>query len=308
MIVYLDVVLMENLFMNYIILFATAIINKVEIKLIRILLASIIGSLYAVANYTSILENKLGLILKIFLSIAMVYLAFKPKTFKQCIKQLLIFYLTSFTFGGVAFALLYFIKPGELLMKNGVYIGTYPLKIALMGGIVGFVIVTIAFKIIKGKISKKDIFCQITIQIEEQSKTLIAMLDTGNQLKEPLTGAPVVIVEKEELKELIPEQIIANSKKIIEGNIEEITQIEKFQNRFRVLPFNSIGKTNGLLLGIKADKVTVKYDTQEITLNNIILGVYDENLSKNNSYHALIGLDMLEERGCPNEYFRNVKV
>ena len=193
-------------------------------------------------------------------------------------------------------------------MKNGVYIGTYPLKIALMGGIVGFVIVTIAFKIIKGKISKKDIFCQITIRIEEQSKTLIAMLDTGNQLKEPLTGAPVVIVEKEELKELIPEQIIANSKEIIEGNIEEITQIEKFKNRFRVLPFNSIGKTNGLLLGIKADKVTVKYDTQEITLNNIILGIYDENLSKNNNYHALIGLDMLEERGCSNEYFRNVKV
>ncbi len=308
MIVYLDVVLIENLFMNYIILFATAIINKTEIKLIRILLASILGSLYAVVNYTNILENKLGLMLKIFLSIAMVYLAFKPNNIKQCARQLMIFYLTSFTFGGVAFAMLYFIKPSELLMKNGVYIGTYPIKIALIGGIVGFVIITIAFKIIKGKISRRDVYCKITIEIEKNRKSIPAMLDTGNQLREPITKAPVVIIEKEQLKEIIPEQIITNIQKIIDGNTEEIKQIERYKNRFRVLPFSSIGKTNGLLLGIKADKVTVKYDEQERLLKNVVLGVYEEKLSKTNNYHALIGLDLLEEREGLNEHIRNVKI
>ena len=53
------------------------------------------------------------------------------------------------TKGGCAFALLYFIKPENIIMKNGVYIGTYPIKIALLGGIVGFVVTYIAFKIIK---------------------------------------------------------------------------------------------------------------------------------------------------------------
>ena len=60
MTVYVDVVFMENLFMNYIILFATAVINKVEIKLIRILLSSILGSIYAVVSYTNILSNFTG--------------------------------------------------------------------------------------------------------------------------------------------------------------------------------------------------------------------------------------------------------
>ena len=69
----------------------------------------------------------------------------------------MIFYLTSFVFGGCAFALLYFVKPQDVLMKNGVYIGTYPIKIALLGGIVGFIITNIAFKIIKNKAKKEKI-------------------------------------------------------------------------------------------------------------------------------------------------------
>ena len=68
------------------------------------------------------------------------------------------FYLTSFLFGGTAFALLYFIKPQNILIRNGVYVGTYPIKIALLGGMVGFSIITISFKIVKNRISKKFSF------------------------------------------------------------------------------------------------------------------------------------------------------
>ena len=99
MTVYIDIVLIENIFMNYIILFATATINKVELKLIRIFLASLLGGIYAVASYISELEAYKTLTLKILLSIAMVYIALRPESIKKCLKQLLIFYLTSFTFG-----------------------------------------------------------------------------------------------------------------------------------------------------------------------------------------------------------------
>ena len=65
----------------------------------------------------------------------MVYIAFNPKNKKIFLKQLMIFYLTSFTFGGVAFALLYFVSPQKILMEKGVLIGTYPIKMVLAGGI-----------------------------------------------------------------------------------------------------------------------------------------------------------------------------
>ena len=104
--------------MNYIILFATGIIVKAPIKIIRTFVSSTIGSIYAIISYMSILKIYSNLFLKIILSIAMVYIAFNSKTLKQFLKQLIIFYLTSFTFGGVAFAFIYFVHPENISMEN----------------------------------------------------------------------------------------------------------------------------------------------------------------------------------------------
>ena len=136
MTIYIDIIFLENLFMNYIILFATGIIVKAPLKIIRTLLSSTIGSIYAIISYMSSLEINSNFVLKILLSIAMVYIAFSSKSAKLFFKQLMIFYLTSFTFGGVAFALLYFVSPQNILMENGVLIGTYSIKIILAGGMV----------------------------------------------------------------------------------------------------------------------------------------------------------------------------
>ena len=51
---------------------------------------------------------------------------------KNMWKDLLIFYLTSFVFGGAAFALIYIVKPQDILMKNGLFLGTYPLKTVVL--------------------------------------------------------------------------------------------------------------------------------------------------------------------------------
>ena len=118
MTIYIDIILLENLFMNYIILFATRTIIKAPIKIMRTFVSSIIGSIYAIISYVSTMEIYSNIFLKIILSLAMVYIAFDSKTLKQLFKQLMIFYLTSFTFGGVAFAFLYFISPENILMEN----------------------------------------------------------------------------------------------------------------------------------------------------------------------------------------------
>jgi len=118
MTIYIDIIFLENLFMNYIILFATGTIVKAPIKIIRTFISSTIGSIYAIISYMSVLEIYSSILLKMILSITMVYISFNSKTLKQLFKQLIIFYLTSFTFGGVAFAFLYFVSPENILMGN----------------------------------------------------------------------------------------------------------------------------------------------------------------------------------------------
>ena len=118
MTVYLDIIFLENLFMNYIILFATAIIMKEKARVIRIGIASSAGSIYAILIYMSVSEIFSNPVLTIILSIVMIYIAFEPKSIKKLLKQLMFFYLTSFTFGGAAFALLYFVRPQDILFEN----------------------------------------------------------------------------------------------------------------------------------------------------------------------------------------------
>lgn len=306
MTIYVDIVLLENLCMNYIILFATGFIMKMKLHHIRIILSALIGGVYAILSYMQIFPIYSNMIVKIVLSVCMIYIAFFPKGIKALIKQLVMFYLVSFVFGGCAFALLYFVKPQDIFMRNGVYIGTYPIKIALLGGIVGFILTYIAFKIVKNRMSKKGLIYEIEIKINEKSTKVKAMLDTGNQLKDPITAIPVVIVEKEKLYEIVPKSILDNIEDILGGDWKENEDNISFRSRFRMIPFHSIGKQNGMLLGFKADEVKVITDIDEISNKKVIICIYNQKLTKTNTYSALIGLDMLEGRE-KNEFITNFK-
>ena len=304
MTVYIDIIFLENLFMNCIILFATATILKIPKKILRIIASSTIGSIYAIITYISQLIIYSNLFLKIALSIVMIYIAFQPAKIKILLKELMIFYLTSFTFGGVTFALLYFVKPQNISFENGVLIGVSPIKIILIGGIIGFIIITISFKNIKGKITKKDIMCEITVLLNNKKINVKAIIDTGNFLTDPITKMPVVVIEKEKLINILPKSIIENTINFMNG---DKTEIEEYLSKLRVIPFKSLGKENGLLMGIKAEGVSVYYQGVEKFMKDVIVGIYEKKLSNNSSYSALIGLNILEGGDDYNEYFRYIK-
>lgn len=294
MTVYIDIILLENLCMNYIILFATAYIMKIKISHIRIIASSSIGAVYSIMLYMQILPIYSSIFMKIILSVAMVYISYAPKTVKIAIKQLIIFYLISFAFGGCAFALLYFVKPQDIFIKNGVYIGTYSLKIALLGGIVGFIITYIAFKIIKNKATKEEMIYKLKIKINDKTVEVNALLDTGNKLKDPITLVPVIVIEKQKLYNFLPEEILENIDKIIGGDSNKLIEENiKYMSKFRVIPYNSIGKQNGLMLGFKADEVKIIIDEEERTIKNTIIGIFNQSFNSQ-TYSALISLEIIE--------------
>ncbi len=294
MTVYIDIILLENLCMNYIILFATAYIMKIKISHIRIIASSSIGAVYSIMLYMQILPIYSSIFMKIILSVVMVYISYAPKSVKIAIKQLIIFYLISFAFGGCAFALLYFVKPQDIFIKNGVYIGTYPLKIALLGGIVGFVITYIAFKIIKNKATKEEMIYKLKIKINDKTVEVNALLDTGNKLKDPITLVPVIVIEKQKLYNFLPEEILENIDKIIGGDSDKLIEENiKYMSKFRVIPYNSIGKQNGLMLGFKADEVKIIIDEEERTIKNTIIGIFNQSFNSQ-TYSALISLEIIE--------------
>ena len=309
MIIYLDVVLIENLCMNYIILFATAYLLKIKVNHIRLIISALIGGIYSILSYMEILKLYSNMTFKLILSIVMIYIAYKPSDIKKLTKQLIFFYLMSFVFGGCAFALLYIIKPQEILIRNGILIGTYPLKVAILGGLMGFVITAVAFRLVKNRLSRKDIYCEIEIYFNKKIAITKALVDTGNMLKEPITGKAVIIVEKEVLKKVLPDIILDNLQKIIGGDVpKEIYEDEnkEYVKKLSLIPFSSLGKENGMLLGFKVDKVEIKQEEETKTAKDVIVAIYEKKLSKKEQYFALIGLDLLERSEEENEFFTNI--
>ena len=295
MTIYLDVVFIENIIMNYIILYGTAIISKVIPKHFRLALASTLGAVYAIVAYMSILKIYSTIILKIILSIIIVYVAFNPQNVKKMLKQLLLFYLTSFVFGGAAFFLIYVVKPQDIIMQNGVYVGTYPLKIAFLGATLGFIVIITSFKIIKTRLSQKNLLCNVKIKINKKEIETSAMIDTGNLLKDPISNTPVIVVEHSLLYDILPKQILNNIENILGGELENIPEDVKkrYIQKLKVIPFSSLGKQNGMLLGIKADGICIESEDEIYTKDNVIVGIYDKSLTKRGEYRALVGMNLL---------------
>lgn len=295
MTIYIDIVLIENLIMNYIILLATGIVAKTQIKHIRLIMASLLGAIYTVISYMKVLEIYSNFFLKLLLSIIIIYIAYNPQRMRKMWKMLLIFYMVSFVFGGAAFALIYFIKPQDIIMKNGLFLGTYPLKTVILGAIVAFSLIIGTFKILKSKLSKKDIICSIEINLNNKKIKTNALIDTGNMLKEPFSNTPVVVIEKTLLYDCMPKEILNHLDEIIGGDFKNIPEKiqEKYISKLKLIPFSSLGKQNGMLLGIKPQYIKIIKEEEIKTKENVILGIYQQSLTKKGEYQAIIGMEFI---------------
>ena len=274
--------------MNSIILYATAILLKVKPKLISIIISSAVGSIYAIITYMIQLPLYTSIIAKIILAVVMVYIGFNPQSTKKMWKQVLIFYLTSFVFGGVS---LYFIRPQEALIKNGMFAGQYVFKVIFLGAILAVIVIKFSIKIIKTKINTKDMYCNIEIKLDSKIIKTKAMIDTGNLAKEPITNTPVVIVESSLLESYLPKELLRNIDNVLAGDLNNVP--ENYISKLRCIPFSSLGKQNGLLLGMKAEEITIIIDDEKKIKQNVIIGIYEKSLTKRGEYRALVGLDLI---------------
>ena len=135
--------------------------------------------------------------------------------------------------------------------------------------------------------------CNVKVIYKEKEIIIKAIIDSGNLLKDPITGASVVIIEKQNLKGIIEEEVLENLEKIISGQYEVLN--DEYISKFRLIPFSSLGKQNGMLLGFKPDLVEIEFDGIVTKKEKIIIGIYDKEISKGREYTGIVSLDSLEE-------------
>ena len=143
--------------------------------------------------------------------------------------------------------------------------------------------------------TKKDMYCNIKIKLNNEVIKTKAMIDSGNMLKEPITGTPVIVVESTLLEGAMPHEILKNSEKIIGGDFREINEeIKKeYITKLKLIPYSSLGKQNGMLLGIKPDFIEIQKEENFEKIDNVIIGIYNKSLTKKGEYRALVGIELL---------------
>lgn len=298
MVIYWDIVFLINLVMNFIILWLTSIITKSKVSLIRIGLGSLAGSIYLVALFFPVMHFLNTLSMKFILSLLIIILTFFPARIKDFLKLLGYFYIVSFMIGGAAFGIFYFSDIGVFFYNGIILFKNNSIQWWIL--ILSVIIVCILMKFLRDYIQKnffkEKTFVPVTIFLNKRLLEVKALIDTGNNLYDPFSNAPVIIVEYEAIKNLLSDELQDIFNKGQDKDLYLITEkLSKSQwsTRFRLIPFTSIGKTNGMLIGLRPDKIRVKTDDQEVEIENTIIGIYRDTLSPDGNYKALLHPDVL---------------
>ncbi len=104
-----------------------------------------------------------------------------------------------------------------------------------------------------------------------------ALLDSGNMLKDPISGWPVLVADPTVARALLgisSEQLAQPLKTIMSGNIMGL----------RLIPYHSVGQAGGMLLGIRADQVVVDGKIKEM-----IVAFSPNPIGSGKQYSALAG-------------------
>lgn len=296
--IFLDVLMLENIVMNYLILLMTAKFSKNKISHLRLFLGSVIGALYvAFLVVFPSLKGYYSTIAKIALSFAIIAISFSFEKFIAFFKTLAIFYISTFIFAGAGFAFLYFNQSGGFI-RNGVFYVCWNSKwtVLVLSIATAGIIVKIFWDIIQQKLVKDRFLIPLKIAFENGTIDLSALVDTGNALFDPLTHVPVVVVEFKAIKSILPveiQNIFSESKEEDLVGVTKIVADSSWFSRFRLIPFTSLGKENGMLIGFKPDYIEVGEKTEKKGVTDVIIGIYNRALSKSENYNALLGPELV---------------
>ncbi|WP_416197835.1 MAG: sigma-E processing peptidase SpoIIGA [Sporanaerobacter sp.] len=297
--IYVEYLLLENVIINYIILYAVKAVSRTDSKKIRLFIAACVGSLYTLVIFFPSLNFMTKFSVKFSISILIIILAFNPEKFSSFIRLLAIFYTTSFVFAGATLGLFYIFN-SNLSLKNGAfYIQDFSVEFLILGISLSFILVKYIFEFLQIRLNKKNILTNVIINLNEKKAEIVALVDTGNSLKEPISQNPVIIVEFHAIKELLPKKVqdvfIAN--KELNLDLDTISNVMVEVNneiKLRVIPFKSIGKEYGILLGFKPDKIIIDNERCEKKVKeNVLIGIYNNKLSRDDNYMALLNPEIL---------------
>ena len=260
--VYLDVVLVENFIIDLFLLLITFNILRCKVSFKRILLSSVIGSIYTIVMIFPKLKLFTSFLAQVFIGFIIILLVIGKKKIIITIKATGIFIFNSIVLSGICF---YFSQIGNnYTFEKGLTINNFSIKYMILSLMIIYIICNRVIEYFKERTIVNNFIFDIEITLKVIKYYVKTFLDTGNELREPITNLPCIIVE-----ERLFEDYKLNKKELFYIN------------------YSAIGY-DGKLEGFKVDKIRMSKEGEDFREIDAIICPCKEVLSKDNEFNALL--------------------
>lgn len=258
---YLDVLFLENLLVDYLLLSLLKEILKSPAGRLQRLLGAALGSMGVCGLYLFAIESTLAgrILLYVVFSTVMVKIGLGIRDFRTCLKAVALLYISSFLLGGI-FAWIH----RQVKLPFYPFAGFTLLSFWLLSACMGWLI---RFR------SRMESILETVVGFGGRTIQVKGLLDTGNQLRDPVFQKPVSILTEQKRLELC-------------GSAEPL---------YQMIPFHSIGSPKGILPAFFADYLCIRReDGTEKRVERPLIGVTKEPLSSQKDYDMILHPDLLE--------------
>lgn len=243
MTVYVDVLLLINTLVNYFILLGVNLITRAETKRFRLIFGAILGGISALTVFLNL--GFLITVLKIAVGMLMILISFPFISAKAYIKKCVWLFIICAVFSGVCFGAYFLFDTDLMIYSNGTVYFDVDITFLTVCAVLSYIFISIILRFTDKRKPKKQYY-PITLISGDEKVTLRGFMDTGNNLKEPFSFAPVIVTKKE-----------IYSKLYSAGKI----------TKERIIPVSTVGG-DGIMAAFKLEKVI--FTGKEI--HNIYLG------------------------------------
>lgn len=254
MIIYADMLFIENLAGAYALLYILGKVIHLKMCYPKMFFGACVGA------FAALIQFIYGVKLHIFGMIAMYFISYGVKnrgTLRNLAVFFAIFIMSEFTAERICS--LY----GFGIIKNGTAYFYADIKTFFTALAVSYALTFSVMKISRRK--KKKQLHRLNIVKNKKSVEVTAIFDSGNLLKEPISGMNVIVADEFAVKKLLSDDVK------IDG--------------IRLVPYKTISG-QGIMKAFLADEVTI----DNCETKRFYIGMSPVKLSSENEYNALIGI------------------
>ncbi|WP_255822214.1 sigma-E processing peptidase SpoIIGA [Halobacillus shinanisalinarum] len=290
---YLDAVWTLNVFMDGMILYLTQGLTRAKTTNKRLFAAALFAS--CIVPITVLMPNVwlTSAIGKLFFSLIIIYIAFSVKSIQSFLIQWLTFYFVTFAIGGGLLGIHFFLNShiefdgSSMITFSSGYGDPVSWVFVCVGFPVSWVFTKWRMEQVQAHQMKVEDLYNVTIRFNGKKVDCTGLVDSGNQLIDPISKKMVFLADLHVWRQLLPDQELEFLKSDqVYDHLEDLSPA--IQSALRIVPFQGAGSLGQLMVTFTVESITIHTKDGQLKVDRPLLGIQHHDLTHDQMYQILI--------------------